>query len=197
MSFRWLDGGLERRLSSLCLGILTVALALPAWAGPPARAKTPRRAVAPSGPSVTYSGFRVLGGGGSQVEVQLTAEARIEPSLHGKEAAYLIVGANVPVRNNQNPLVTREFDSVVLGARLVPVGKAHRGKKKPKASAEEGVRLVVQLREAVRPEHHLVKNANGTATLVVNFPKPSGGGQARAADAAEQPLKIQSGPASR
>lgn len=155
------------RLSAIVVatvvGLATVAVTGPAWAETKAPAKS-----ASSGPEVTFSGFRMLDGGASRIEVELTQDAQVDETLRGKRAEYLIRGARIPVRNNRNPLVTRDFDSVVLVARLVPE-RAKRGKKK----AAAGVRLVVSLREAVKPTHRVARKADGTATFVVEFPKPS------------------------
>ncbi len=155
------------RLSAIVVasvvGFASVATTHPAAA----ETKTPAKS-APSGPEVTFAGFRMLEGGGSRIEVELTQDAQADETLRGKKAEYLIRGARIPVRNNRNPLVTREFDSVVLVARLVPE-RGKRGKKK----AVAGVRLVVSLREAVKPTHRVVRKADGTATFMVEFPKPS------------------------
>ena len=90
----------------------------------------------------------------------------MEAKVVGKTAEYRLVGANVPIRNNKNPLLSQHFVSQVVSARLVPDGK---GKGKAKA---KGARLVIQMREAAQPTYRLDQNADGTATLVVDFAKP-------------------------
>jgi hypothetical protein len=59
-----------------------------------------------------------------------------------------------------------------VSARLVVEG-GPKGKKKPKKGEPSNVLLEVVMREAVKPQHRVVQNADGTATLVVDFPKPS------------------------
>jgi hypothetical protein len=151
---------------------LASALLVPAtgMAAPP---KAPA-AESATGPAVTFTGFRILKSGGSQVEVVFTSEPRVEESVSGKMATYLLVGVRVPVRNNLNPLITKDFDSVVDSARILSEsGKKKRSKAKAKATLGPGVHLVVELREAAKPQHRVVRNADGTATLLVEFPKPA------------------------
>jgi hypothetical protein len=124
----------------------------------------------PSGiAQITFSGFHVFQDGSSRLFVQLSQPTSIEAKVAGKKAEFLITGARVPIRNNKNPLLTRHFTALVVSARLVPEG-ATRGKGKAKAKSD--VRLVVEMREAGKPDHRVVRNPDGSATLVIDFPKP-------------------------
>jgi hypothetical protein len=118
---------------------------------------------------ITFAGFEVLPDGGSRITVQFSAVPRVEGSVRGTNAEYVIVGARIPSRNNQNPLLARHFGAEVLSARLVAV-KPKKGKKDKDARPE--ARLVVVTREAVTPTHRVVENKDGTATLLVDFPPP-------------------------
>ncbi len=119
--------------------------------------------------AITYAGFQMFDDGTSRVYVQLTEPVAVEETLKGATAEYRLVGATIPARNNENPLLAEHFAAEVRSARLLPEGKRKgRGKKKRGGSA----RLVVEMREAAHPEHRMIQNADGTATLVVDFPKP-------------------------
>ena len=128
----------------------------------------------PAGPAVTFTGFHVADDGTSRLTVDLSAPVPVQANVSGSRAEYLLVGATIPLRNNKNPLLTKHFQSLVTSARLVPEleGKPeHRGKGKHKQKVI-GVRVVVEMREDATPQHHLDKSPNGTATLVIDFPKP-------------------------
>jgi hypothetical protein len=127
---------------------------------------------------VTYSGFQVFQDGSARLSVTFTGSPEVEASHSGKKAEYLLRKVAIPVRNNKNALLTRHFASVVTSIRFVadpaPTGTA-RGKK-GRAKKKEGgtdTRLVVELREAVKPAHRLTRAADGSTLLVIDFPKPS------------------------
>jgi len=129
------------------------------------------KAIAPASDrdaDITFAGFEVLPDGGSRITVRFTAVPKVEGFVRGTNAEYVIVGARIPSRNNQNPLLARHFEAEVLSARLVAL-KPKKGQKK---GTRPEARLLVVSREAVTPEHRLTQNADGTATLIVDFPKP-------------------------
>jgi len=149
-------------------------------AGPPA-ALEPGSTTAPlakpgaaegGGTTITFSGFQVFEDGRSRLTVHMTGSAAVEASYAGKKAEYLLRGVRIPVRNNKNALLTRHFASVVTSVRFVadspPKGRA-RGKK----TGSPDTRLIVEMREAVRPTHRMDKAADGSTLLVVDFPRPS------------------------
>ncbi|MBM4363805.1 MAG: hypothetical protein FJ104_14080, partial [Deltaproteobacteria bacterium] len=145
-------------------------------AAAPAHARKP---VQPSnvelpGPIVNYSGFQMLEGGGARLYVHLSEPVQVEGKLTGTQAEYVLKDAAIPMRNNRNPLITRHFPSLVTSVKLVaprPAKKSKRGKVTD--PGEPDARIVVQLREALRPQHRVNKQTDGTAMLVVDFPKPS------------------------
>jgi hypothetical protein len=123
------------------------------------------------GADVTFAGFHVFEDGTSRLYVQLTSSVVVDANVVGKKAEYLLHGARIPNRNNKNPLFTQHFVAQVVSARLVPVGPDPKGRRKHQAKPSD-VRLVVEMREDARPQHRVVRNADGSATLVVDFPKP-------------------------
>jgi hypothetical protein len=131
----------------------------------------------PEGTAVTFTGFHVESDGTSRLTVELAGPVPVEATVNGTKAEYLLVGASIPLRNNKNPLITKHFASLVTSARLVPEyeggakPKGKRGKHKDKGKLV-GVRVVVEMREPAKPEHRVHKGPGGTATLVVDFPKP-------------------------
>jgi hypothetical protein len=127
------------------------ALAAPPTKGAPA---TGGKAV-----EITFAGFVSHDDGSSTIFVELTSSVAVDFSQKERTATYTLRGANVPLRNNRRPLLTREFDSAVMSARLVPDKKA------------KTTRLVVELREAVTPTHKMVARGQGFA-LEVKVPAP-------------------------
>jgi hypothetical protein len=124
------------------------------------------------GADVTVSGFHAFDDGTSRITVELTSTVTVDANVTGRRAEYLLHGARIPIRNNKNPLLTEHFAAVVVSARLIPEGEGKKGRKKHEPTRSD-VRLVVEMREAAKPQHRLVRNADGTATLVVDFPKPT------------------------
>ena len=119
--------------------------------------------------AVTFAGFHVFDDGTSPIFVKVTSEVPVEVKRKGKQVEYLLRGAKVVVKNNKNPLITKDFVSPVMVARLVP--------------EKEGVVLHVELREVVTPTHRVSRHPDGSITLHVDFPpkatpepsKPPGG----------------------
>jgi hypothetical protein len=144
----------------------------------PARAAAPARARAVhhvSGPVATLPGFEMLSDGGSRLFVQLSQQVEVAEKkgstqpprkAKGKPAAgggahptitYVLKGAHVLRRNNQNALVTVHFNTPVMRARLVPAGR--------------DVRFVVDLRADATPAWKMVQAKDNTAILQIDFPK--------------------------
>jgi hypothetical protein len=87
-----------------------------------------------------------------------TDAVAVEVSRAGQVIEYKLVGASVPLKNNKNPLLLRDFSSSAMSAVLVPDKKS--------------VRLVVTLRGAVSPSHRMVARGKG-AVLEVELPAPA------------------------
>lgn len=152
-----------RRASSVpLLTVLVCGLAAsPAAADLPLDA-TPAKSPAAKGGKearVTFAGFVSHDDGSSTIFVEITDSVAVEFSQKERTATYTLRGAMVPLRNNRRPLLTREFDSAVMSARLVSDKKA------------KTTRLIVELREAVTPTHKMVARGQGFA-LEVNVPAP-------------------------
>ena len=108
-----------------------------------------------AGPEITFMGYRVLPGGRGTLFVELSETAVVEVSKAGQTVEYKMLGARVPLKNNKNPLLLRDFESSALTAVLVPGKKA--------------VSLVVTLRGAVSPAHRMLERGKG-AMLEVDLP---------------------------
>jgi hypothetical protein len=108
---------------------------------------------------VTFIGYRRLAADTDQVYVELTESAEVETTRTGRTLEFTIHDAKVTRKNNKNPLIASQFDSIVESARLVQAGKS--------------VRLVIRLRAAAEPQHRVVPRSGG-ATLEVNLTRKSG-----------------------
>lgn len=116
---------------------------------------------------ITFSGYRALPGGRGVLFVELTEPVAVEVSRSGQVVEYRLVGATVPLKNNQNPLLLDDFSASAVTASLVvekPVKDAGRG---PARSAS--VKLVVTLRGQATPAYRLVSRGGGAA-LEVELP---------------------------
>lgn len=109
----------------------------------------------PDHTEITFLGYRSLPGGRGVVFVELSEPVAVEVSRAGQVIEYKLVGASVPLKNNKNPLLLRDFSSSALSAVLVADKKA--------------VRLVITLREAVSPAHRMVASGKG-AMLEIDLP---------------------------
>lgn len=118
-----------------------------------AKGKTARKTL------VTFIGYRRLTADTDQVYVELTDSAEVETTRSGRTLEFTIHNAKVTRKNNKNPLIASQFDSIVESARLVQAGKS--------------VRLVIRLRAAAEPQHRVVPRSGG-ATLEVNLTRKSG-----------------------
>jgi hypothetical protein len=111
---------------------------------------------------ITFSGYQSLSGDRGIVFVELTDPVAVEVSRNGQVIEYKLVGASVPLKNNKNPLLLRDFASSAMSAQLVPDKKS--------------VRLVITLRGKVSPSHRMVaRGARGGArgaALEVELPAP-------------------------
>ncbi len=106
---------------------------------------------------VTFSGYQSLPGGRGVLFVELTDPVAVEVTRSGQVIEYKLVGAHVPLKNNKNPLLLRDFNSSAMTAQLVADKKA--------------VRLVITLRGKVSPSHRMVSRGKGAA-LEVELPAP-------------------------
>lgn len=104
---------------------------------------------------VTFSGFRSSPGGGGVVFVELTESIPVEVNRAGQVIEYKLVGAKVPLRNNRNPLLLRDFGASALSAVLI--------------QDKNAVRLVITLRGTVNPTHRMLARGKGAA-LEVELP---------------------------
>ena len=109
---------------------------------------------------ITFTGYQSLQGGRGVVFVEMTDPVAVEVRRSGQVIEYKLVGAFVPLKNNKNPLLLRDFKSSALSARLV--------------SDKKAVRLVVTLRASVTPTYRIVPRGKGAA-LEVELPAPPGG----------------------
>lgn len=124
-------------------------------------AAAPRAGKGDAGPAtaeVTFLGYHSLPGGRGVLFVEMTNQVTVEVSRAGHVIEYKLVGARVPLKNNKNPLLLRDFDSSAVSAVLV--------------SDKKAVKLVVTLRAAISPAHRTVQRGKGVA-LEVELPAPS------------------------
>jgi hypothetical protein len=153
----------------------------PAPAAPPAPVATAAvtlRAPAPSsrpaahrakahseGPIATLPGFEMLPDGGSRLFVEVSQTFGVEEKKTQRTLTYVLRGARVVHRNNENALVTVHFNTPVTRARLLPSG--------------HDLLFSIDLRADATPTWKIVNESDGTATLQIDFPKgsflPAGG----------------------
>ena len=120
------------------------------------------------GAEVTFCGYQSLPGDRGLIFVEVSELVAVEVTRSGQVVEYKLVGARVPLRNNRNPLLLRDFNSSAMSAVLVPDKPAKgRGAKK-----QRSVRLVVTLRSQVTPTYRMVARGHGAA-LEVELPPPS------------------------
>ncbi len=122
-----------------------------------------------SSAEVTFSGYQSLPGNRGIVFVELSDAVAVEVSRVGQVIEYRLVGARVPLKNNKNPLLLRDFKSSAMSAVLVPEA---RGKGRHK-SKQQAVRLVIELRGDASPAYRMVQRGRG-AVLEVDLPAFSG-----------------------
>lgn len=117
------------------------------------------RPAAPSGPVATLPGFEMQSDGSSRLFVQLTQTVQVEERVAKGQLTYVLKGTHVTVHNNQNPLETVHFNTPVTRARLVPSGG--------------DLLFVIELRAAATPTWKITPAKDGSAILMVDFPKGS------------------------
>jgi hypothetical protein len=130
---------------------------------------------------ITFTGFDEHTDGSSSLYVKLSHPVSVEPTYSGTHLEYALIGTRIPIRNNENPLITTHFGAQVVSARLVVEDRANakgRGKKRSRAKATpplvaDAARLVVETREAVKPQYKMLRNSDGSAVLVIDFARPS------------------------
>ena len=110
---------------------------------------------------ITFVGYQAQPSGGGLLFVELTESVTVEEHRSGQRLEYRLLGAQVPLRNNTNPLLLRDFGSSATSAQLVR-DKAERGK-------PPSVRLVVNLRSEIKPTHRMVQRSKGAA-LEIQLP---------------------------
>ncbi len=115
------------------------------------------KAKATTGSVATYPGFAMRDDGGSRVFVQLTNAVPVEEHKAAGQITYLLKGAHVTERNNENALVTVHFNTPVSRARLRPVG--------------HDLALTIELRGAASPTYKVEGGTDGGSRLVVDFPE--------------------------
>jgi hypothetical protein len=103
------------------------------------------------------AGFETLVDGSTRLFVDLSKPVAYDTKAAPTTIIYVLKGARVERRNNQNPLVTVHFNTPVSSARLVP----HR----------RDVWLVVDLRARAQPTATMDSTKDGAATLRIAFPK--------------------------
>ena len=109
--------------------------------------------------------------GSSRLFVALTQTVQVEEHSARGVLTYVLKGAHVVLRNNENALVTVHFNTPVVRARLLPAGN--------------DLQFIVDLRAAVTPTWKVTPGKDGTSLLLVDFPKgsylPTGGAPAASA----------------
>jgi hypothetical protein len=119
-----------------------------------------------TGPIATLPGFEMLPEGGSRLFVEISQLVGVEEKKTQRTLTYVLKGAHVAHRNNENALVTVHFNTPVIRARLLPSGR--------------DLLFSVDLRADTAPAWKIVNEDDGSATLRIDFPKgsflPAGGG---------------------
>jgi len=110
-----------------------------------------------SGPVATLPGFELLPEGGSRLFVQLTANVHVDEKPVAGGITYILKGAHVAKRNNENALVTVHFNTPVTRARLLPAGG--------------DLHFVLEIRQNVKPTWKLVPAKDGATVLQIDFPQ--------------------------
>jgi hypothetical protein len=112
---------------------------------------------AKDGPEITFSGYQALPDGRGILFVEMTESVTVEVKRAAQVIEYRLVGARVPLRNNKNPLLLRDFSSSAVSAVLVP--------------DKQSVRFVVTLRANVNPTHRMIQRGKA-AVLEIQLPAP-------------------------
>ena len=148
-----------------CAALLTPALPSAALAAKP-------KVAASDAAEITFLGYQSLPDGRGLLFVDLSRSVEVEVKRNGAVVEYELLSARVPLRNNKNPLLLRDFASSALTAVLVPGARGKHAKAATKSSAAPSVRLVVTLRGNVQPNHRVVSHGKG-ARLEIELPAPA------------------------
>jgi hypothetical protein len=111
----------------------------------------------PAGTDALMAGFETLADGSTRLFVELSKPVAYDTKAGPSTLTYVLKGAHVDRRNNQNPLVTVHFNTPVTSARLAPHGR--------------DLWLVVDLRASVQPTATMDAGKDGSGLLRVEFPK--------------------------
>jgi len=135
-------------------------------------------------PVATLPGFEMLPDGGSRVFVEVTRKVDVEERRAARVLTYVLKGARVVYRNNENALVTVHFNTPVTSARLLPSGR--------------DLLFSVDLRADTAATWKMVADSDGSAVLQVDFPKgsflPAGDVDDRITAAATPPPRVAAPP---
>jgi hypothetical protein len=142
----------------------------------------------PGDSDALMAGFETLVDGSTRLFVDLSRPVAYDTKGAPATITYVLKGARVERRNNQNPLITVHFNTPVSSARLVPHGR--------------DLWFVVDLRARVQPTATMDQAKDGAATLRIAFPKgdylppepsgpsspPSGDGTSAATERGQHPV---------
>jgi hypothetical protein len=117
-----------------------------------------------AGAEITFTGYQSLPGHRGVVFVELTQVVEVEVTRVGQVMEYRFIGATVPLRNNKNPLLLREFDSSAVSAVLRTEPRKGRDKHQLRST-----RLVITLRGAASPTYRMLQRGKG-AVFEVQLP---------------------------
>lgn len=115
------------------------------------------RAKADPGLVATLPGFEMLPDGGSRLFVALTHAATVTEKRDARMLTYVIHGAHVIHRNNENALVTVHFNTPVTRARLLP--------------ARGDLVFSVDLRADSPAVWRMTDAGDGSSLLQIDFPR--------------------------
>lgn len=107
--------------------------------------------------AVSFAGFRPLGDGRSVVYIELTGPVAVAVQREKGTITYRMLDTTIPSKNNQNPLLTSDFPSSIVSAKLV-------SDKKTKSAS-----LILTLRDDFEPNWRLLRK-NGGAALEIELP---------------------------
>jgi hypothetical protein len=111
----------------------------------------------PAASDALMTGFETLADGSTRLFVNLSKPVAYGTKTVPGAITYVLKGARVERRNDQNPLVTVHFNTPVASARLVPHGR--------------DLWFVVDLRARAQATVTMDPTKDGAATLRVTFPK--------------------------
>jgi hypothetical protein len=127
---------------------------------PPRKHAAAGKPVVRTGLVATLPGFELLPDGGSRLFVELTKTATVTEKREARTLTYVIQGARVDHRNNENALVTVHFNTPVSRARLFP--------------ARGNLVFSVELRADTTATWRMTDSADGSASVLqIDFPKGS------------------------